>query len=117
MPSDTADARPLRLFKKCTLALKHLSRGVAILERSEGACQPECSVTYEIAVYGPGFKWLVGMHPFEAKALVMHGTVRIENGGGTQGYHGGDIFHLTEEARHREWFGVNGVRYLVGRRS
>jgi hypothetical protein len=32
-------------------------------------------------------------------------------------YRAGDVFHLLAETPHTEWYGAEGVRYLVGRRD
>lgn len=56
-------------------------------------------------------------HPFEAKALVLEGNVRIrEENGATRLYRTGEIFHLQANETHEEWYGKDGVRYLVGRK-
>ena len=55
-------------------------------------------------------------HPFEAKALVIDGEVRIRTAQGERLYQVGDIFHLAAHEPHSESFGGEGVRYLAGRR-
>lgn len=55
-------------------------------------------------------------HPFEAKALVLHGSLLIRSGEGEQVYAVGDVFHLQANEPHSEVFGDQGVRYLVGRK-
>ncbi|MGI4857487.1 MAG: cupin domain-containing protein [Janthinobacterium lividum] len=56
-------------------------------------------------------------HPFEAKALVLEGDVRIREADNTERtYKTGEIFHLPANRAHEEWYGANGVRYLVGRK-
>lgn len=55
-------------------------------------------------------------HPFEAKALILAGEIRIETQGEFRLYGPGDIFHLAAEAPHSEDYGPAGVRYLAARR-
>ena len=58
----------------------------------------------------------VHTHPFEAKALIIDGALRLRVGEQEQAYGVGDIFHLAANESHAEWYGPNGVRYLVGRK-
>ena len=55
-------------------------------------------------------------HPFEAKALILDGEIRISVDGAETLYRQGDIFHLANGEDHIEFYGPAGVRYLVGRR-
>ena len=55
-------------------------------------------------------------HPFEAKALVVRGELRLRVGDAEQVYRVGDVFHLTANEPHLEWYGAHGVDYVVGRR-
>ena len=55
-------------------------------------------------------------HPFEAKALILEGEIRIVVGGRENTYRTGDVFHLAHSVDHVETYGPQGVRYLVGRR-
>ena len=55
-------------------------------------------------------------HPFEAKALVLRGELRLRAGESEQVYRAGDVFHLTANEPHAEWYGAQGVDYVVGRR-
>ncbi|MCY0387252.1 cupin [Robbsia sp. Bb-Pol-6] len=56
-------------------------------------------------------------HPFEAKALVLEGDLRIrEENAETRTYLTGEVFHLPANRAHEEWYGASGVRYLVGRK-
>ena len=55
-------------------------------------------------------------HPFEAKALVLRGELRLRVGDVEQVYKEGDVFHLTANEPHAEWYGAQGVDYAVGRR-
>lgn len=56
-------------------------------------------------------------HPFEAKALILDGTISIECAGRTTHYAAGDVFHLALNELHSESYGPQGVVYLVGRKS
>jgi hypothetical protein len=55
-------------------------------------------------------------HPFEAKALILAGDMRIRVGDSERVYHVGDIFHLQAGVVHAENYGEHGVTYLVGRK-
>jgi len=55
-------------------------------------------------------------HPFEARALILAGEIRIETRSGAHRYGPGDIFHLAAEAPHSEDYGPAGVHYLAARR-
>lgn len=55
-------------------------------------------------------------HPFEAKALILSGEIRIHAGGEIKIYRAGDVFHLRRDEPHRESYGPEGVEYLSGRR-
>jgi len=55
-------------------------------------------------------------HPFEAKALVLRGELRLHAGGEIKIYRAGDVFHLRRDEPHREQYGPEGVDYLSGRR-
>ena len=58
----------------------------------------------------------VHTHPFEARALILAGEIRIGVDGILQTYRAGDIFRLSAEEAHSESYGPEGVTYLVGRR-
>lgn len=55
-------------------------------------------------------------HPFEAKALILHGEMRVHAGGEIKIYRPGDVLHLRRDEPHRESYGPDGVEYLSGRR-
>lgn len=55
-------------------------------------------------------------HPFEAKALILDGELRLVQDGQEQVCRRGDLFHLAPNAPHSESYGPQGVRYLVGRK-
>ncbi|RKP51901.1 cupin domain-containing protein [Pararobbsia silviterrae] len=56
-------------------------------------------------------------HPFEAKALILAGEIRLMTADGERVYHTGQIFHLRANERHTENYGPDGVTYLVGRKA
>lgn len=56
-------------------------------------------------------------HPFEAKALILEGSIVIEVDDETLSFVVGDIFHLSHAMPHTERYGPTGVKYLVGRKS
>lgn len=56
-------------------------------------------------------------HPFEAKALILEGSIVIEVDDETLSFVVGDIFHLSHAKPHTERYGPTGVKYLVGRKS
>ena len=55
-------------------------------------------------------------HPFEAKALILSGEIRIVAAASERTYRVGDVFHLQVHEPHSEFYGPAGVRYLVGRK-
>lgn len=55
-------------------------------------------------------------HPFEAKALILAGEIRIHAQGSDVLYQQGKVFHLPSETPHTEQYGPQGVTYLVGRK-
>jgi quercetin dioxygenase-like cupin family protein len=59
----------------------------------------------------------VHTHPFEARALILTGEIRIRCVGQEEKlYRPGEIFHLAHEEPHSESYGPEGVSYLVGRK-
>ena len=56
-------------------------------------------------------------HPFEAKALILSGDIRIATAALERVYQTGDVFHLAAEDPHSEFYGMLGVQYLVGRKT
>ncbi|MBN3764388.1 cupin [Burkholderia sp. Ac-20365] len=56
------------------------------------------------------------VHPFEAKALILHGELTIRIGATDHAYRAGDVFHLQANESHSESYGAEGVQYLVGRK-
>lgn len=55
-------------------------------------------------------------HPFEAKALILAGDIKIKIDGAERIYGPGELFHLFKNEEHAEWYGEQGVTYLVGRK-
>jgi quercetin dioxygenase-like cupin family protein len=59
----------------------------------------------------------VHTHPFEARALILAGEIRIQCVGQEEKlYRPGEIFHLAHAEPHSESYGPEGVSYLVGRK-
>jgi Cupin domain len=56
-------------------------------------------------------------HPFEAKALILEGEIKISVADEERVYRAGDVFHLMENTAHCEYYGPSGVSYLVGRKT
>lgn len=56
-------------------------------------------------------------HPFEAKALILAGELRMRVGEVEKVYTIGSVFHLPANVLHSENYGANGVKYLVGRKE
>src|SRR5258707_191236 len=56
-------------------------------------------------------------HPFEAKALVTSGELRIDVDGIRRTFEVGQVFHLPANMPHVEHYGPQGVEYLVGRKE
>ena len=56
-------------------------------------------------------------HPFEAKALVLTGDIRIVTATLERVYQPGEVFHLQANEPHSEFYGLMGVSYLVGRKQ
>lgn len=56
-------------------------------------------------------------HPFEAKALILNGEIRLRAGETERTYRNGEVFHLGANEPHWESYGADGVTYLVGRKS
>jgi quercetin dioxygenase-like cupin family protein len=55
-------------------------------------------------------------HPFDAKALILDGEIRIVVAGAERTYRCGEVFELSNGTEHIEHYGPKGVRYLVGRK-
>ena len=55
-------------------------------------------------------------HPFEARALILAGDIRITCDGRETLYRPGEMFHLDHGEPHTESYGPEGVTYLVGRK-
>jgi quercetin dioxygenase-like cupin family protein len=55
-------------------------------------------------------------HPFEAKALILDGEIRLQVGEAEQVFQPGQVFHLSANEPHTEYYGPRGVKYMVGRK-
>ncbi|MBD9407778.1 cupin domain-containing protein [Acidovorax sp. ACV02] len=61
--------------------------------------------------------WDEHSHPFEAKALILSGEIRICTANGSEHtFRKGDVFHLKAHEPHSEFYGPTGVCYLAGRK-
>lgn len=78
---------------------------------AEGGFEPAVTITRE-----PGGSLGDHSHAFEARALILSGEIRIVTQGGDQVYRAGDVFHLAAHEPHSEFYGPQGVSYLVGRK-
>ena len=57
------------------------------------------------------------VHSFEAKALILAGELRMRVGEVEQVYTPGSVFHLLANVSHSEFYGPEGLQYLVGRKE
>lgn len=55
-------------------------------------------------------------HPFEARALILEGSLDLVIDGIQTHYGVGDVFSLNADQPHSETYGEHGVKYLVGRK-
>ena len=55
-------------------------------------------------------------HEFDARLLVLEGSMTITAEGAEQTYRAGDTFTMSAGCRHSERSGSEGARYLAGRR-
>ena len=55
-------------------------------------------------------------HPFETKALILSGELRISTAMAERTCQAGQVFHLRAGEPHAERYGPEGVAYLVGRK-
>ena len=56
-------------------------------------------------------------HPFEAKAMVIEGEIRVVVDGKETYCRAGDTFHLGPHIMHTETYGPHGVKYIAGRKA
>lgn len=73
--------------------------------------EPAVTVTRE-----PGGRLDEHTHPFEARALILAGEIRIATAESERIYRTGDVFHLAANLLHSEFYGPAGVSYLVERK-
>ena len=64
-----------------------------------------------------GYSMDLHQHPFDAFALIVHGSLSIGVNGINTTYQVGDVFRLAANTPHLESAVPDGVRYLVGRKS
>lgn len=55
-------------------------------------------------------------HPFDVRAIVLEGELKLTWNGASQVYRAGDVFTMAAGCEHKEEWGPQGTRYLVGRR-
>ena len=55
-------------------------------------------------------------HPFEVRALMLHGQLELSCDGEKRTYRSGEIFTLPQAQPHSEQYGPEGAKYLVGRK-
>jgi quercetin dioxygenase-like cupin family protein len=55
-------------------------------------------------------------HEFDARLFVLEGEITITCEGEERTYHAGDTFAMSAGCLHTEQCGLEGVRYLAGRR-
>ena len=65
----------------------------------------------------PGTRVPEHAHPFDIRALVLDGEIRLTVEGDEYAYREGDIFVMPAGHVHAEAIGPDGVDYLVGRRT
>jgi len=56
-------------------------------------------------------------HPFEAKAMILEGEIRVVVDGKETHCCAGDTFHLNANIMHTETYGPTGVKYIAGRKA
>jgi quercetin dioxygenase-like cupin family protein len=55
-------------------------------------------------------------HEFDARLLILEGEMTIASDGEERTYHAGDTFAMSAGCLHSEQCGLEGARYLAGRR-
>jgi len=55
-------------------------------------------------------------HPFDSKALILKGEIRLIVADAERIYRAGEVFELSNGTEHVEYYGPQGVCYLVGRK-
>lgn len=56
-------------------------------------------------------------HDFEARLMVVAGTMTVDYGDQRQTYNAGDTFIMLHGRRHAELAGPSGATYIAGRRK
>lgn len=56
-------------------------------------------------------------HPFEARAMVIEGEIRVVVDGKETHCRAGDTFQLDAHVMHTETYGPSGVKYIAGRKA
>lgn len=55
-------------------------------------------------------------HEFDARVMVLEGSITIGRAGGTHTFRSGDVCEIAAGTPHTEQCGADGVRYLAARR-
>jgi quercetin dioxygenase-like cupin family protein len=55
-------------------------------------------------------------HPFEVRALVLKGELRLAWAGHDQKFGPGQVFTMAPGCAHEEWYGAEGATFLSGRK-
>lgn len=55
-------------------------------------------------------------HPFDVRAMVMHGALMLTREGKTETYRSGQIFSMPRGCLHYESYGAEGAVVLLGRK-
>ena len=65
----------------------------------------------------PNIRMDLHSHPFEAKAMIIEGEIRVVVDGKETHCRVGDTFHLNANVMHTETYGPHGVKYIAGRKA
>ncbi|NKE47389.1 cupin domain-containing protein [Roseomonas frigidaquae] len=55
-------------------------------------------------------------HNFDARLLILSGSLILESGGTRRSYGPGEVFEVPRDTPHAEIAGATGVSYIAGRR-
>lgn len=56
-------------------------------------------------------------HPFHVRAQMLEGELTLAWEGQQRTFRAGEIFTMVAGCEHTEWFGSEGARYIVGRKT
>ena len=57
------------------------------------------------------------VHDFNARVMVVAGTMTVERDGARRAYQSGESFEMPHGCRHAEIAGPDGATYIAGRRA